>query len=187
MPSTAQISRMVYEAEAAESLGVPYRVLRNERYQGRIAYHRVASRIMYTQKSLDEWRQARAHPEYGSKIYFVQAEPGTPIKIGFTEWERPQRRVDALQSGNPYVLRLICVAPGDMYLEKALHREFAEDRLNGEWFRCSDRLLTTIKQIKKGTSVAEVLKLHNFSGQENRPNNSVKHGQTAAKPALSGG
>jgi hypothetical protein len=90
-----------------------------------------------------------------------------PIKIGFTSWEDPQHRMALLQSGNPERLRLICEAPGDRYSEKALHREFADDRMVGEWFACSARLLDLIKRIKAGAAIAEALKPQQNTGQEN--------------------
>lgn len=65
-----------------------------------------------------------------SFVYFIYAE--SRIKIGKTNdvW----RRFGILQVGSPIQLQLMGFVPGDMKLERALHKHFAKYRLIGEWF-----------------------------------------------------
>lgn len=150
-----EVRPFLTEAAAAELIGVPYRALKNERRAGRIAFHRVAARIMYLESDLREWQRDRCAAE--SWVYFIQGDPGTPIKIGFSAWAEIKYRISNLQSGNPQTLRLLCAAPGDRYWEKALHHEFATDRVRGEWFACSDKLLALVETLSKGATLFDAL------------------------------
>ena len=61
-----------------------------------------------------------------------------PIKIGFTDDYNLSNRLDSLQTGNPYHLRVVgVIADGTADAESAIHRKFADKRLCGEWFRYS--------------------------------------------------
>lgn len=66
-------------------------------------------------------------------VYFVEAGEGGPIKIGVAI--DVAARVKDLQSANPTPLRLIVSIPGGYEEEGRLHRRFADERLNSEWFR----------------------------------------------------
>lgn len=65
-------------------------------------------------------------------IYFIQAENGGPIKIGFSLTEEGCKR--RLQTGNPHVLVIRKMIEGDLFGEQDLHRQFQSSRLAGEWF-----------------------------------------------------
>lgn len=67
-------------------------------------------------------------------VYFVQAETGGPIKIGWTEDADASARLVGLQIGNPYRLVIRSTMLGGHADEKELHRRFRLYRLNGEWF-----------------------------------------------------
>lgn len=71
-------------------------------------------------------------------IYFVQAEDGGPIKIGFTERLRERHRNLAAEYCKP--LRVLAVTDGMRAEEKALHERFAHLRQTGEWFHPADDL-----------------------------------------------
>lgn len=73
-------------------------------------------------------------------IYFIQAEIGGPIKIGYTRSISPAARVASLQSGCPFPLRVIHTMAGSQLDEQALHVRFATLRLHGEWFSDKDPL-----------------------------------------------
>ena len=95
-------------------------------------------------------------------IYFIQAgEPGGPIKIGYMRSDRSvERRLGELQVGNPERLHLLAVIEdGGPAQEKLLHRAFASDRMEGEWFRESKSLLGLIDLAQRfpGLSVFDVL------------------------------
>jgi hypothetical protein len=87
-------------------------------------------------KSITRIRDLAISP--GVSVYFVQASHG-PIKIGVAT-NVPVRIAD-LQCANPDPLTLLGALPGSYGHEMLLHRLFAADRMAGEWFRQSDRLL----------------------------------------------
>lgn len=80
----------------------------------------------------------RKRPRYkGPLIYFVQAESSRAVKIGKTSGYRLRDRISQLQTSTPerlYICRLVR-ADGHEDLEGAIHRELAEFRIRGEWFR----------------------------------------------------
>lgn len=76
------------------------------------------------------WQRIECASEY---VYFIQGDPGTPIKIGYTT--DVHGRMDSLQTGNPHRLRLLVVLPGSRQLEVAYHRLLSNDRVRGEWFQ----------------------------------------------------
>jgi hypothetical protein len=77
-------------------------------------------------------------------IYFLTADhPGFPIKIGFTR-ERNKAREKYLQVGCPYPIVVLGMIPGRCADERRLHRKFAAQRLEGEWFARSEELMKMI-------------------------------------------
>lgn len=79
-------------------------------------------------------------------LYFIESECAERhVKIGIAA--NPQRRLIKLQMCSPYRLRLLAVFPGKASLEQELHQRLAADRLHGEWFRRSDRLLAAIAEL----------------------------------------
>lgn len=60
------------------------------------------------------------------------------IKIGYSV--DPLSRLATLQTASPCALTLLALHPGGMATEAGLHERYAEYRLNGEWFACSDEL-----------------------------------------------
>jgi len=79
-------------------------------------------------------------------VYFIREEGTDRIKIGFTE-KNPKERVKKLQTGNSNKLILLGSIDGTNQDENNLHREFSEERGNGEWFEPSPRLESRIKQL----------------------------------------
>lgn len=78
-------------------------------------------------------------------VYFIQmGGHDGPIKIGWTDGN-PLSRLSAIGTGNPHDLALIAIIPdAARSLEGQLHREFRNDRVRGEWFAASPRLLDYI-------------------------------------------
>lgn len=69
-------------------------------------------------------------------VYFMQSPSGGPIKIGLSC--EPQNRLNAIRCSNPTPISLLGVIPdGGLQKEREVHKEFAGDRLHGEWFRPS--------------------------------------------------
>jgi len=67
-------------------------------------------------------------------IYFIQAGPIGPVKVGYTKCE-PKERLRSLQTGSAFKLRLVGYCEGTKNGEAVLHRMFRSLRMEGEWFR----------------------------------------------------
>lgn len=65
-------------------------------------------------------------------VYFLEASPHGPIKIGWAK--DPAKRLEQLQTGQPVELNLIGLLPGTRYLEADIHRRLWKARSRGEWF-----------------------------------------------------
>ena len=75
-------------------------------------------------------------------IYFVQAEDGGLIKIG---WSIDcEHRLRDMQIGSPVRLKLLVIVPGNRKRERQLHQHWAHLRAHGEWFRPAPELLESI-------------------------------------------
>lgn len=72
-------------------------------------------------------------------VYFFRTWDSGKIKIGFTS--NLSRRLDQLESACGERLDQVYAFVGDRDMEQMLHRHFAEERLHGEWFEPSGRLL----------------------------------------------
>jgi hypothetical protein len=68
------------------------------------------------------------------------------------------RRRNQLQTGCPFVLRVILVAvwpdSEDLQREAEIHNYLAPDRARGEWFRRSERTAHVIQCMKSGQAVS---------------------------------
>jgi Meiotically up-regulated gene 113 len=80
-------------------------------------------------------------------IYFIQNERTRLIKIGFSG--DVYGRMRALQNETPDHLDLLAITNGDREEEIRFHKQFAVDRVTGEWFRPSDQLLAIIESFPK--------------------------------------
>lgn len=65
-------------------------------------------------------------------IYCITARDLGLVKIGFSE--NPFVRFSKMQSDSPVALRIERVVAGGVADEQALHRDYAEHRVRGEWF-----------------------------------------------------
>lgn len=65
-------------------------------------------------------------------VYFVQAEIGGLVKIGWAT--KPAERVRNMQRWCPVKLTILFSVPGDGKMEAELHRRFKSARQHGEWF-----------------------------------------------------
>lgn len=89
----------------------------------------------------------RAEPTVASRVYFVQAAAGGPVKIGRSA--DPLARVASLQTANPEHLRVLATMPGGAAVERALHRMFEAHRVRpgGEWFRPAAEVLAFVREL----------------------------------------
>lgn len=71
----------------------------------------------------------------GQHLYILQAKTIGSLKIGRSD--NPKKRRHQLQTGCPYTLRLILVAPDKGHLEQGVHKEMHRHQTRwagGEWF-----------------------------------------------------
>lgn len=66
------------------------------------------------------------------RIYFIGADDGETIKIGYSI--KPSSRIRQIQSGNPERLEVLHVFTGGKSVEGHLHARFGPSRRHGEWF-----------------------------------------------------
>ena len=82
-------------------------------------------------------------------IYFIQAGPDGPIKIGYTNREVKWRMV-TLQGTHYEELRLRAAVRGDTSMEQEFHRMFKALRIRGEWFRYEEPLVSCVIKLESG-------------------------------------
>lgn len=81
-------------------------------------------------------------PRVDGHVYFIRR--GDFIKIGWSSnW---QYRIYHMQTSSPETIIVLGLMPGTGKQEKAIHREFADLRHQGEWFRAEPELLGFIEQ-----------------------------------------
>jgi hypothetical protein len=90
---------------------------------------------------------------YGRLGLFHPSAPKTPVKIGFSGYTSLPARVAELQIGNPYKLRVVAQALGSVDDERVCHQIFAADRVSGEWFKDTLRLVTFMNRLEKESLV----------------------------------
>lgn len=79
-------------------------------------------------------------------VYFIQCGESGPIKIGYSK-NNIEKRLIIAQVYNPFLLHLLCAMPGNRKKEKELHKTFKDDKILGEWFDPSIKLLKLINTL----------------------------------------
>ena len=87
-------------------------------------------------------QDATVAPAHVPVVYFALAVGANLIKIGTVVGaHRVEKRMELLQPGCPFDLKVLLIAPGFGRREEArIHRAFAGQWHRGEWFRCEGRL-----------------------------------------------
>jgi Meiotically up-regulated gene 113 len=137
-PSSATINQALGDGLAGRFTGAVNLSLSERAFLGRVAYQREC--VM----ALDFSSDAPALPKRKRPslyAYFIGGEYG-PIKIGSAR--DPYARLLTLQTGHPEELYLYAYVDGGSFKERDLHGEFSADRLRGEWFKRTDRILRRI-------------------------------------------
>jgi hypothetical protein len=81
-------------------------------------------------------------------VYFIQCSGTDFVKIGFTKSGSVKSRMDHLQVGNPYELRLLGTVSGvSSQVEKEIHTHFHDYHHRGEWFRSDPVILEIISRL----------------------------------------
>lgn len=90
-------------------------------------------------------------------IYFITCLDTGRVKIGYTSGS-PEKRLKALQTGSPTILRMLAMYPGTVVEERILHERFGDCRLHGEWFQPNDFMFQNMAFIAWTTAVDSHLK-----------------------------
>ena len=73
-------------------------------------------------------------------VYFILDTYSNSVKIGYTTIKGLSKRLETLQIGTPYELRLLGALWGDRLTEKQIHKQFNYSHIRGEWFNYSKEL-----------------------------------------------
>lgn len=87
--------------------------------------------------------------------YLYVISNGQAYKIGKTT--DPWERLRTLQAASPCKIRLLCAVPAHASLEPAIHKHFADSRLEGEWFAVSPELDAFVRACQSGLNPVAVL------------------------------
>jgi hypothetical protein len=79
-------------------------------------------------------------------VYFLLYGNGSGAKVKIGTSKNVNGRLAVLRTGVPGKARVYYVTPGNISLERDLHRKFAEDRISGEWFQFSAAIRDWIAQ-----------------------------------------
>jgi len=102
-------------------------------------------------------------------IYFIKPVGMIgPIKIGYSAFVGG--RLLQLAAWSPFPLEVIYSEPGPSHVERALHRCFADYHSHLEWFHPGERLVSAIKQLVAGSTIAEAIDLSDERGSIFMPN-----------------
>ncbi|MGK3989282.1 YozE family protein [Sorangium sp. So ce136] len=104
--------------------------------------------IAELQERLRLWGFSQRAGRRQPKVYFIQAGPSGPIKIGYSGGP-VERRLAALQTGHPETLCVLATMDGDRFTEAELHRRFHGYRLSGEWFKPEPDLMDLIAVLQQ--------------------------------------
>lgn len=110
------------------------------------------ARLGWAAVPTDDWKtELRIHLDadraYQVRVYFIECGENGPIKIGHAV--HPMARLENLQIGCPYELRLIRTLAGGRYREFRIHTKFKAIRIRGEWFQRTPELLQWIEQAEE--------------------------------------
>ncbi len=73
-------------------------------------------------------------------VYFILDTYSNSVKIGYTTIKGLSKRLETLQIGTPYELKILGALWGDKKIEKKIHEQFNYSHIRGEWFNYSKEL-----------------------------------------------
>ncbi len=82
----------------------------------------------------------------GQFVYVFVNYFSNVCKIGYSA--NPIKRLNTIQTGCPFKLKMIVVVKGNRSVEKALHKKYKKYKTNGEWFNYKEELKEAIEKIK---------------------------------------
>ena len=152
MPTRAKALMMVERRLAAKE---ERRMLRSE---AQAIWLDMTYKVDEAVRLMPGWTQASAYRTFGPRgakpgrrskdalaadpnrgfIYFIRENGKGHVKIGFAK--SIKQRLTTLQISHHGKLEVVGAIGGTMKIEKSLHRQFADYRLSGEWFRVAGEL-----------------------------------------------
>jgi len=75
-------------------------------------------------------------------VYIIGNLDAEICKIGFSK--NPKERIRSIQTGCPYVLKIILLFEAEKYTETRLHHKYSKYKLSGEWFSIEGKLKESI-------------------------------------------
>ena len=142
--------------QIASIVGVDPKTFRNWRHRGekekRGLYRKFVDTIERAESEVKEGLREellfQASNTKSQRIFicFIQGEITRRIHIGETQ-ELPHQRLSALELNSPDTLKLLKVIHASKGDAAQLHQQFAENRLHGEWFSPSQRLVKFIESL----------------------------------------
>jgi hypothetical protein len=78
-------------------------------------------------------------------VYLIRIADDDILKVGMSA--DPVARLRDLQVANYRQLWIAALIPGHIHVEKRIHEEFKEDRIQGEWFLGANRIIGTLFDI----------------------------------------
>ena len=155
---------LIPEEDFAALLGVAVKTLKNRPRSDLPEFVKAGRRRLYYKASVarlvapppdphrEEWIKKRKERPWNQFmdgwVYFVRSAPKTPVKIGFSGHTSLSARVAALQTGSPYKLRIVAQALGSVDDERVCHQIFAADRVAGEWFKDTPRIVAFMNRLE---------------------------------------
>ena len=88
-------------------------------------------------------------------IYAIRAIGTEYVKFGYTGEAEAKSRLRDLQVGSPHELQLIASGPGELALERKIHRRLkkAGEHVRGEWFTYGKEAYKIVWEIRDSAEV----------------------------------
>ena len=101
-------------------------------------------------------------------VYFILDTYSNSVKIGYTTIKGLSKRLETLQIGTPYELKLLGALWGNQKIEKQIHEQFSSFHIRGEWFHYTKELEDFISECWD-FSVIELLESKLYKKIINKP------------------
>lgn len=111
----------------------------------------MATRLVFSPCTEDKWREA--HEKLGS-VYFILDADNNRVKVGHSR--DPWKRLRQLQTGSSAKLKLIGIIAGNAEVEKRLHADLREHRVQGEWFAEGEQAIDWLNRQTGGNPICRM-------------------------------
>lgn len=134
----------------AERIGVPHGTVKRWRLDGLPGRVNHRKHLEIDVDAADAWVKEH-HPrsiafDRSSVIYIVSRGIDGAVKIGWTS--DVERRVRELRKETRDTIAILAMLPGDKPDELRLHSRFQDDRIGGEWFRRSSKMVAFLNALR---------------------------------------